>query len=450
MAGIGWKLERLLDRDSLGSTLQAYLTGVAVTSAPWLLTTAVLVTLRALARGHADADFATVQRVITFVYAVTLVLSAPIHVVVSRYAADRLFEKKLDRIAAPLRRALAVTLVGFLGVGAVAMAVVQPPSAFAIPGVLLTAIVAAQWLLLSVGGGMSSPGGVLRAFAAGAAISVLAALGLERAAGLGARGYLIGFTFGQGAALLGMLVQILKSLPRDESQVARGALRGAAREYRLLALSAVAVQAAVWIDKLVVYAMSGSAQASLLASATALAWFTVVPAFAWIYVQVETAFYTVFRRYFRGIETGAPLGELEAAAAAVRAEARRVVRGAATVQLVVTALALLGAPYLVEALGLPLDALAAFRISLAAASLQVLTLLGLLLLYYLDLRREAVRVALLQVGAIGLATAIAAAAGANVALGAAIGSLAPAIYGLAVVARAVSRLVPDTFQSQPY
>lgn len=450
MAGIGWKLERLLDRDSLGSTLQAYLTGVAVTSAPWLLTTAVLVTLRALARGHVELEFGTVEHVITFVYAVTLVLSAPIHVVVSRYAADRLFEKKLGHIALPLRRALTFTLVGFLAVGAVAMLVLQPPIELAVPGVLLTAIVAAQWLLLSVGGGMSSPGGVLRAFAIGAAISVLAALGLERAAGFGARGYLIGFTFGQGAALLGMLVQILKSLPRDESDVARGALRSAAREYRLLALSAVAVQAAVWIDKVVVYAINGSADASLLASATALAWFTVVPAFAWIYVQVETAFYTVFRRYFRGIETGAPLGELEAAAAAVRAEARRVVRGAAAVQLVVTMLALLGAPFIVDGLGLPPDALTAFRISLAAASLQVLTLLGLLLLYYLDLRREAVRVALLEVGAIGIATTLAAATGANVALGAALGSLAPAIYGLAVVARAVARLVPDTFQSQPY
>ena len=44
MAGIGWKLERMLERDSLSSTMQAYLTGVAVTSAPWVLTTAVLVT----------------------------------------------------------------------------------------------------------------------------------------------------------------------------------------------------------------------------------------------------------------------------------------------------------------------------------------------------------------------------------------------------------------------
>ena len=42
MAGIGWKLQRLIDRGSLAGTIGAYLTGVAVTSAPWLLTTAVL------------------------------------------------------------------------------------------------------------------------------------------------------------------------------------------------------------------------------------------------------------------------------------------------------------------------------------------------------------------------------------------------------------------------
>ena len=450
MAGIGWKLERMLERDTLGSTLQAYLTGVAVTSAPWLLTTAVLVTLRALSRGHVAADFVAVEQIITITYAITLVLSAPIHVVVSRFAADRLFERRLDLIAGPLRRALTFTLVGFLAVGTVTMLVLRPPLDIAVPGALLTAMVAAQWLLLSVGGGMSTPAGVLGAFAGGAAISVLTAFGLERAAGLGARGYLIGFTLGQGVALVGMLLQILRSLPSGESAVPRGALRGALTEYRLLAISALAVQAAVWIDKVVVWISRGAAEASTLASATALAWFTVVPAFAWIYVQVETAFYTVFRRYYRGIDSGASLAELETSAAAVKSEAGRLVRGAAMVQLVVTALALIGAPHLVHALELPPSTILSFRLALIGASFQVLTLLALLLLYYLDLRREAVRVAILEVVAIGTATAIAAAFGAPAALGAAIGSIVPVGYALAVVRGAVSQLVTDTFQSQPY
>ncbi len=450
MAGIGWKLEKMLERDTLGSTLQAYLTGVAVTSAPWLLTTTVLVTLRLLARGHVAGEFARIEHLITVIYAVTLILSAPIHVVVSRFAADRLYERHLDQIAQPLRRALTFTLGGFLVVGGITMLVLGAPLGLAITGALLTAVVAAQWLLLSVGGGMSSPGGVLGSFAAGAAISILAAIGLERATGLGARGYLIGFTLGQTVALVGMLLQILRSLPSEESEVPRGALRGAFREYKLLAISAIAVQAAVWIDKVIVWALQGSHHVSALSSATALAWFAVIPAFAWIYLQVETSFYRVFRHYYRGIETGAALAALEASAKAVRGEAARLVRGAVMVQLVVTVLAILAAPHLIAALELPASTTLALRLSLGAASFQVLTLLGLLLLYYLDLRREAVQVAILEVLSIGIATAVAVALDAPAALGAALGSIAPAAWALYVVRRAVSHLVPDTFQSQPF
>jgi uncharacterized membrane protein len=450
MAGIGWKLERMLERDTLGSTLQAYLTGVAITSAPWLLTTAVLVTLRLLARGHATDEFARIEQLITVVYAVTLILSAPIHVVVSRYSADRLYERRLDQVAVPLRRALTFSLGGFLVVGVLTMLVLQPPLGLAITGALLTAVVAGQWLLLSVGGGMSSPAGVLGAFAVGAAISVLAAIGLQRATGRGADGYLIGFALGQTVAFVGMLFQILRSLPSEESDVPRGALRGAFAEYKLLAISAIAVQVAVWIDKVIVWALQGSLHVSALSSATALAWFAVIPAFAWIYLQVETSFYKVFRHYYRGIETGAALAELETSAAAVRGEARRLIRGAAMVQLVVTGFAMLAAPHLIAALELPSSTTLSLRLSLGAASFQVMTLLGLLLLYYLDLRREAVRVALLEVVAIGVATAFAIAIGAPAALGAALGSIAPAAYALLVIRRAVAQLVPDTFQSQPY
>src|SRR5262249_51775023 len=157
-------------------------------------TTAVLTTLRVSARNH-GGDFGVVERLLTVIYAVTVVLSAPVHVVVSRYTADRLYDHHLEKIGAPLRRSLALTLVGFAAVGlAVAMPVPLP---LALPGAPLTTIIGAQWLMLSVGGGMSSPTMVLRAFAAGAPLSLAGALALDRFAGLGARGYLYGFSAGQ-------------------------------------------------------------------------------------------------------------------------------------------------------------------------------------------------------------------------------------------------------------
>jgi uncharacterized membrane protein len=450
MAGIGWKLERMLERDSLSSTVQAYLTGVAVTSAPWLLTTAVLVTLRIMAQHHDAVEFARIEQLITITYAVTLVMSAPVHVVVSRYAADRLYEKKLDHVAAPLRLSLVATIVGFLVVGIVTTSILRLPLSVALLGTVLTAVIAGQWLLLAVGGGMCSPTTVLGAFALGATISMVGAIGLDRVAGFGARGYLVGFTFGQAAALAAMLVQIMRSLPEEEAPVPPGALRAAFREYHLLALSALAVYTAVWIDKIATFALRGGPEATTLASAAAFAWFAVIPAFAWIYLQIETTFFRAFRAYFRGIENGASLDELEASAETIRVVAGRLIRGAAAVQVTMMVFGILAAPHIVRALGLPEGATFALRLCLVAASLELMTLLALLLLYYLDLRREALTIAVAQLGAIGAATVAVLLVGAPPALGAALGSALPAAYALAVVNRAVSNLVVDTFQSQPY
>lgn len=450
MAGIGWKLEQMLARNSLSSTLQAYLTGVAVTSAPWLLTTAVLVTLRLVAREQGLSAYATVEHLIAIAYAVTLVLSAPVHVVISRFTADRLYENRLHLVGGPLWTVLACSLVGFLGVGVATMELLAVPFDLVVPGAMLTAVIAGQWLLLAVGGGMCSPTGVLCAFGSGAALSVVCALSLERVAGLGVRGYLGGFLLGQAAALAGMIVLIARSLPGDDVRVPRRLVRRAWREYRLLACSAFAIHAAVWIDKLAVLGLCGGKAAARLTTVASLAWFSVIPAFAWTYVQIETAFYRAFCRFYRGIENGACIGDLETRAEVIRVETARLVRGALTIQLVVASLGLLLAPHVATLLGLAPGSTLALRLSLVAASFQMVTLLALLMLYYFDLRREACVVALVQLGAVTLGAVVVSVAGGPPALGAALGSVGPSLYALATVRRATSTLVRITFQSQPY
>jgi uncharacterized membrane protein len=111
---------------------------------------------------------------------------------------------------------------------------------------------------------------------------------------------------------------------------------------------------------------------------------------------------------------------------------------------------ILAAPHIVAALGLPGGAALALRLCLFAASLQLLTLLGLLLLYYLDLRREAFTVALAQLGSVAGTTVLVLALGGPPALGAAFGSVLPTVYALAIVRRSMISLVVHTFQSQPY
>jgi uncharacterized membrane protein len=447
MAGIGWRLQRMIDRGSLVGTFGAYLTGVAVTSAPWLLTTAVLTSLRVSARHH-GGDFEVVERLLTLIYALTVVLSAPVHVVVSRYTADRLYDHHVEKIGAPLRRALALTVAGFGAAGLALVLILRLPPALALPGAPLTAVIGAQWLMLSVGGGMSSPGVVLRAFGVGAPLSLVGALLLDRGADLGPLGYLYGFAAGQVLTLAMLIHGVARAIPGDADESAR--LAPAFREYRLLAASSLAYYVSIWIDKVVVYVAAGGDAAAQYAAVAALAWFSVIPAFAWIYVQIETAFYRRFRTFYGDLERGAPLRRLKAGAGDVAAEAGRILRGAALVQATATAMALAAAPQVIRVAGLSPDALLPFRLAAGGAALQVITLLEVLLLYYFDLRRDALVISMGLLIAEAVLTLACLLAGWPPGVGYLLACAVTCGVGVLLVRRRLGTLLVDTFQSQPF
>jgi uncharacterized membrane protein len=448
MAGIGWKLQKMIDRGSFAGTMGAYITGVAVTSAPWLLTSAVLMSLRVAARSDGTAQFQTVQRIVTLVYALTVILSAPVHVVVSRYTADRLYDRQLDRIAAPFWRALAATLVGFLVVGVTLMVVLRAPLTLALVGTSLTVVVGAQWLLLSVGGGLTSPLVVLRAFCAGAPVGVLASLWLYRTLGLGAAGYLVGFAAGQLVTMLLLLEGVARVLPAQSSEEAR--LLPAFGEYALLALSSLVYYVSIWTDKAVLWALAGSGEASLYSGVSAIAWFSVVPTFGWIYVQIETVFYRRFRAFYGGLGGGAPLALVREKAGLLAGEAMRILRGAVMVQGGVLVLAVAGADVALRLAGLPRGSAGAFRLAALGAALQLMSLLEILLLYYFDLRREALAVSLALFAAEIVFMSAAHALRLSPCVGYALACASAAGVGLFLVRSRLSTLVADTFQTQPY
>jgi polysaccharide biosynthesis protein PelG len=443
MAGIGWRLERLMARDSLGSALGAFLTGVAVTSGPWLLTTLVLVLIR-ISAGRSGVT--GVGEVITIVYATVIVLSAPIDIVLSRYASDRVYDERRDQIAAPLRGMVAACLLAFAAIGGLAMYVIGAPLVLAVPGAILAAVVAAQWLLLSAAGGLSSPGIILRAFALGAPVSVVAAIALSSPDRFGTAGYLYGFGAGQLVTLALLLWGTFRALPEKEDEQAR--IGPAFREYWLLAAAALAFHAGLWVDKLIVYLLAGGAVASPYAATAAVAWLTVVPACAYLFVMIETAFHRRFRAYYQALHDGASLAELERLAADLQVQVGRTLRGTATVQLCVTLLCLPAAPAVASALALGDGT--ALRWLLLGAGLQVIAMAATLLLYYFDFRREAFVTAATQLASNAALTLLIGAPSPLLGVGYTAACVLTCGVAIALLRPRMAGLLELTFQSQPY
>lgn len=437
----------MLDRDTLGWSAGAFLTGVAVTSGPWLLTTLALVLVRLTASGE-PLGVGQAERIITVVYALVIVLSAPMDIVLSRFAADRVYERRRDQIAGPLRRVLGVALVVFTLTGAAAMVVLAPPLELALPGALLATLVGGQWLLLSAAGGLSSPGIILRAFAVGAPVSVLAAIALPATGALGQAGQLVGFAFGQAITFAILLVGTLRALPEEEDD--RASIAPAFRDYWLLAVSALAFHGGLWIDKLLVWALHGGLDASSYAAAAAVAWLSVVPACAFLFVQVETDFHHRFRIFYDSLHSGASLGQLDREAADLRGEVINTLRGTAMVQMCVTLPCFMAADVVAGFLGLEGSGAIALPWLLIGAAPQVVALAATLLLYYFDFRGSALVAAVTQLVGNGLATMAMDVTGGPLGAGYAISCLLSCAVAIALVAHRMSGLVERTFQEQPY
>lgn len=447
MAGIGWRLERLIDRDSLGGTTAAYATGAAVMTMPWVLTTAALVSLPAIL-GRDAADFDSAERVVEVAYAVALLVDGPLQIVVSRHTADRLYEGRLEAIAAPLRRGLGAALLVCAAASAFALVVLGMPLYAVLWGAALSAGAGAQWTAISVGNGLCSPSLVIGAVAAGAFSSVLLAPALVLALGLGVPGYLLALAAGPCLTLAVLLAGSLRALPEETDESAR--LLPAFREYAALAGAGLAFNASLWADKTVVWWVAGPAQGKLQAAASTVAWVSTIPCLAWIFVEVETAFQRRFRAFYSALEGGASLAELRGGVRSLEAEAARLLRGAAGVQAGVIVCLEIAATVWIRWFRLPATAAVPFRLLLIGAGMQALALLGLVLLYYFDLRREACRSAMELLAAITVLTAVSSGIGWPPSLGTATGCTIGAALVWRRVRRGVRDVLRDVLLGQPF
>jgi len=167
-------------------------------------------------------------------------------------------------------------------------------------------------------------------------------------------------------------------------------------------------------------------------------------------VELETTFHRRFRAFYRALEGGASLAELGRGVRALGDEAARLLQGSLCVQAGVTFFLQLAAGPCARWLGLPRDAILPYCLLLVGAGAQAIGLLGLVLLYYFDLRREACLAAVSLFLAITAFTAAASVAGLLPSVGTALGCSFGAVLTWRRVFRGIPTVLEHTLLGQPF
>ena len=198
MAGIGFALRRLTDRDDLLGIVQGYAHSTVVSSGPWLFTILAVGSINLFGIYFTDLEeLISFRIVLIYNFAFSLAFSGPVLLVATRYLADMIYKKAVIEAPGMLIAALFMLLgtQAFIVVPFYVFVVDVPPliiagalmnyflvTAIWMVNVFLTALKDYRSITLAFFVGMMSGGG----------------MGLFLAADFGAFGILIGFNFGLG------------------------------------------------------------------------------------------------------------------------------------------------------------------------------------------------------------------------------------------------------------
>lgn len=456
MAGIGFELRRMMRKDTLYAMMQTYTYAGLIGSGPWVISIVAILVIGLFATVNTSQSLVVEQFQVTISYlmAGSLILTSPLQMMFTRFAADRIFEKRDDMILPNLVGALSVT-VAASGILAVIALTLWFEGTFAYRLCMLTSFVVLSciWIVQIFASAINAPCRMVVVFAMGYAITVAAALSLRR---LGLEGLLCGFIGGQAFLFFLLLVMVVKQFPAN--RLVAFSFMQRCQVFPGLAVTGLLYNLGVWSDKFIFWgdkltgvAVIGPLRASPIYDFPIfLAYLSIIPGMAVFFVRIEVDVADQCERYYRTVTQGGTyatiLGEKDKLIAVVTRSLLEMLK----VQAVATLALLMFGADLLRLFGMSSLYRPLFSVDLVAVAMQLVVLAILNFLFYLDRRKIATALCLMFFVANTLFSFISLYAGPQYyGYGFAAAVLLTALVGTISLSRTFDRLEYETFMLQP-
>ncbi len=395
MAGISIELKKILKKDSLLSLLTATGYSAVLGSGNWVVAVSMIFIFSSLSRAVAkDPSIPVVYQVyITYTVALSLIVSGPLQLMFTRYIADRLFDKEIDRVLPNFFGSLTVSMGAGFVVSFLASLYLFTGKPFYYHAVFIftVSVLCGLWMTNALLTGLKSYKHIFLSFCFS---YLLVGILLLLSVPLGLIWAFISFYLGQCVLLFLLIFRVVRDYSSD--RIFELDFLNRKRSYYSLALTGLLYNLAIWIDKVVFWfspATGDNIFANIKSSVVydvpvILAYFSIVPGIAVFFLKIEVEFATEYDNYYRAVREWGTLEDIYRLGNKMIEGAKATLYETLRIQGIATILILFVEDYIFRLLNISRVYLPLFNILLVGALLQLGFMVLFAVLSYFDRRRD--------------------------------------------------------------
>ncbi len=398
MAGIGFELQRLLKKESIGSFFKVALAGIIIVAGPWLVAILGIFLIDRIAHFALPEHQSLFMSVIIYTYAVSLFLFGGLHYVFTRFLSDLIYLEKNREAGSALVFicvviALLASAIAIPALWGINLPNLSHPILFKAAALCFFIAVNVLWILMIFISLSKRYMVILLTFLTGMACSVMGLRVLGRIYGLG--GAMLGFSLGQllTVALLGALALWEYRPARFLATVKEFFLNIPRHGYLLLA--GLFYYWGIWIDKLVFWFFLGSPIEGtpfklfqVYDMPVYLSNLAMIPGLIYFVVICETDFYVRLKEFLQSLSSDVFIRIQEKKYALIR-QIKEGLFEQSVFQGILTLVLFLLVPVLTNRVFQGSISTLIMRTTLVAVLLHFIFLTLMTFLFYLELYREA-------------------------------------------------------------
>jgi uncharacterized membrane protein len=317
MAGIGFELRKLLNRTNYLNIVQAYSVAGLISSGPWIISILGIFVIGLLTTDNTlDKLFVgKFQVTITYLMACSLIFTGPFQFMISRYVADRYYEKKYDIILPNILGVMLLVtvtsgLIGFV----ITILLLDSSYIYNVLLVIGFVILNNIWIIVILLSALKKWKSIVIAFFAGYTVTVLTAylLSVYQEEGLLA-GFILGHTI--------LMLYLLRLITNNYSAKKLFAFdfMSSKQVYYILALTGLIYNIGIWVDKFLFWFNPDTSEKAvgflryspIYDLPIFLAYLSIIPGMAVFLVRIETDFVEKYKEFYSAINESGTLDEIK-------------------------------------------------------------------------------------------------------------------------------------------